>query len=177
MQGVHHGVEVGVPVGEFDGLADGVGEAGAGRDDGETGAQAGVHVVVAGGGGGDDGRGEHRRVDAVGGVGESRVAVGLFRGGGRVAGVGPAVYVGADQGADPLAERVAVAGGQRRFESAEQIAVGDALGGEGTAGREFVEPQLCELGGGERLSVALDCLLYTSPSPRDGLLSRMPSSA
>mgnify|MGYP003690846969 CR=1 FL=1 len=23
----------------------------------------------------------------------------------------------------------------------------------------------------------LDCLLYTSPSPRDGLLSRMPSSA
>ena len=24
---------------------------------------------------------------------------------------------------------------------------------------------------------ALDCLLYTSPSPRDGLLSRMPSSA
>ena len=28
----------------------------------------------------------------------------------------------------------------------------------------------------ERLS-ALGCLLYTSPSPRDGLLSRMPSSA
>ena len=25
--------------------------------------------------------------------------------------------------------------------------------------------------------VATDCLLYTSPSPRDGLLSRMPSSA
>ena len=24
---------------------------------------------------------------------------------------------------------------------------------------------------------SLDCLLYTSPSPRDGLLSRMPSSA
>ena len=24
---------------------------------------------------------------------------------------------------------------------------------------------------------ALNCLLYTSPSPRDGLLSRMPSSA
>ena len=31
---------------------------------------------------------------------------------------------------------------------------------------------------GETRSVALDiCLLYTSPSPRDGLLSRMPSSA
>ena len=26
-------------------------------------------------------------------------------------------------------------------------------------------------------TVLLDCLLYTSPSPRDGLLSRMPSSA
>ena len=25
--------------------------------------------------------------------------------------------------------------------------------------------------------IALSCLLYTSPSPRDGLLSRMPSSA
>ena len=29
----------------------------------------------------------------------------------------------------------------------------------------------------ERLARAMDCLLYTSPSPRDGLLSRMPSSA
>ena len=26
-------------------------------------------------------------------------------------------------------------------------------------------------------AIAYDCLLYTSPSPRDGLLSRMPSSA
>ena len=25
--------------------------------------------------------------------------------------------------------------------------------------------------------LGVDCLLYTSPSPRDGLLSRMPSSA
>ena len=31
-----------------------------------------------------------------------------------------------------------------------------------------------ELGG---IAQSLDCLLYTSPSPRDGLLSRMPSSA
>ena len=32
--------------------------------------------------------------------------------------------------------------------------------------------------GEDALSVSLDaCLLYTSPSPRDGLLSRMPSSA
>ena len=29
----------------------------------------------------------------------------------------------------------------------------------------------------EALDELLDCLLYTSPSPRDGLLSRMPSSA
>ena len=27
------------------------------------------------------------------------------------------------------------------------------------------------------ITQALGCLLYTSPSPRDGLLSRMPSSA
>ena len=30
---------------------------------------------------------------------------------------------------------------------------------------------------GEELLKHLNCLLYTSPSPRDGLLSRMPSSA
>ena len=34
--------------------------------------------------------------------------------------------------------------------------------------------QVLEAGNGEE---AMDCLLYTSPSPRDGLLSRMPSSA
>ena len=28
-----------------------------------------------------------------------------------------------------------------------------------------------------REEVSRDCLLYTSPSPRDGLLTRMPSSA
>ena len=27
------------------------------------------------------------------------------------------------------------------------------------------------------IDLYMDCLLYTSPSPRDGLLSRMPSSA
>ena len=30
---------------------------------------------------------------------------------------------------------------------------------------------------GVRTIIDLGCLLYTSPSPRDGLLSRMPSSA
>ena len=29
----------------------------------------------------------------------------------------------------------------------------------------------------ERILASFPCLLYTSPSPRDGLLSRMPSSA
>ena len=32
------------------------------------------------------------------------------------------------------------------------------------------------VGGGHRGNL-ISCLLYTSPSPRDGLLSRMPSSA
>ena len=31
--------------------------------------------------------------------------------------------------------------------------------------------------GNSNKSIGLSCLLYTSPSPRDGLLSRMPSSA
>ena len=30
---------------------------------------------------------------------------------------------------------------------------------------------------GADITICIDCLLYTSPSPRDGLLSRMPSSA
>ena len=30
---------------------------------------------------------------------------------------------------------------------------------------------------GDYNGLVFDCLLYTSPSPRDGLLSRMPSSA
>ena len=32
-------------------------------------------------------------------------------------------------------------------------------------------------GGGAQTPPSMACLLYTSPSPRDGLLSRMPSSA
>ena len=38
---------------------------------------------------------------------------------------------------------------------------------------EFVESELF----GRSMTRSADCLLYTSPSPRDGLLSRMPSSA
>ena len=33
------------------------------------------------------------------------------------------------------------------------------------------------LAGSTQLLASIVCLLYTSPSPRDGLLSRMPSSA
>ena len=34
-----------------------------------------------------------------------------------------------------------------------------------------------DLGTQSLIALEIDCLLYTSPSPRDGLLSRMPSSA
>ena len=37
--------------------------------------------------------------------------------------------------------------------------------------------QLVSVHPGVEIEQILDCLLYTSPSPRDGLLSRMPSSA
>ena len=44
----------------------------------------------------------------------------------------------------------------------------------GQAGHVYTSA-LCIAGGPP--NVAITCLLYTSPSPRDGLLSRMPSSA
>ena len=37
--------------------------------------------------------------------------------------------------------------------------------------------RMCSLDMGENYNKSKNCLLYTSPSPRDGLLSRMPSSA
>ena len=40
-----------------------------------------------------------------------------------------------------------------------------------------VRKQLGAAGKGGNVNAAQVCLLYTSPSPRDGLLSRMPSSA
>ena len=42
--------------------------------------------------------------------------------------------------------------------------------------RDFTAYSASEVTSGA-LDEWLDCLLYTSPSPRDGLLSRMPSSA
>ena len=43
--------------------------------------------------------------------------------------------------------------------------------------RDATEVQLIEAGKLNDNALINDCLLYTSPSPRDGLLSRMPSSA
>ena len=37
--------------------------------------------------------------------------------------------------------------------------------------------QRAQLNTGYQMDLSNFCLLYTSPSPRDGLLSRMPSSA
>ena len=43
--------------------------------------------------------------------------------------------------------------------------------------KEWVENTISNFGGFDTLINCSGCLLYTSPSPRDGLLSRMPSSA
>ena len=44
--------------------------------------------------------------------------------------------------------------------------------------REFSSEEMEEINKHQNKSVQnVSCLLYTSPSPRDGLLSRMPSSA
>ena len=67
-------------------------------------------------------------------------------------------------------------GEQRDFNSsvianAVEEKVGPVYGVESLvfgAGRNF---------GGQPISISLTCLLYTSPSPRDATLSRMPSSA
>ena len=115
-----------------------------------------MDVARAGGRLGDGGRREHRRVDAVGGVGEGGVPVGLFRGGRRGARVGPAVDVRADQGADPFAERVAVAGRVRGLDAVQEVAVGDSFRGERAACGEFVQPQAGHVRGGEVLAVALE---------------------
>ena len=44
-------------------------------------------------------------------------------------------------------------------------------------GLELEDPRLVVQGPEGQMGFARGCLLYTSPSPRDGLLSRMPSSA
>ena len=66
------------------------------------------------------------------------------------------------------------------FESNPKLAVAVSGGGDsmGLALLAFEWTKRC---GGSMVAVTVDhglsCLLYTSPSPRDGLLARMPSSA
>ena len=49
--------------------------------------------------------------------------------------------------------------------------------GEQTVAAARVYDKICQVGTQQRSDPMQACLLYTSPSPRDGLLSRMPSSA
>ena len=58
--------------------------------------------------------------------------------------------------------------------------VGPALGQRGVNIMEFCKAFNAATDSLEKnmpIPVVITCLLYTSPSPRDGLLSRMPSSA
>ena len=71
-----------------------------------------------------------------------------------------------------------IKGIQSKIQSINYTTAIDALGIEKGAAEELInsrrnslEKQLSSSG------MARGCLLYTSPSPRDGLLSRMPSSA
>ena len=66
--------------------------------------------------------------------------------------------------------------------AAAPVVMGGAMpGGGGVAGGGGEEQSefdvIIESAGGTKIQVIKICLLYTSPSPRDGLLSRMPSSA
>ena len=54
---------------------------------------------------------------------------------------------------------------------------GAMKGGLGTGGKFSTLGDLFRVSGKEGAKFSIPCLLYTSPSPRDGLLSRMPSSA
>ena len=62
----------------------------------------------------------------------------------------------------------------------EQAQVAEDAGAVSVMALERVPADIRSSGGVARMShpdLIKDCLLYTSPSPRDGLLSRMPSSA
>ena len=68
---------------------------------------------------------------------------------------------------------IAIAGALERSgvapEQVEQVSFGQVI----QAGQGQIPSRQAQINGG----IPKDCLLYTSPSPRDGLLSRMPSSA
>ena len=74
---------------------------------------------------------------------------------------------------------VRVLEGAARFKDRDTVVVGDAIE---IRARRFViatgsSPALPPIPGLDAVPYLTNCLLYTSPSPRDGLLSRMPSSA
>jgi hypothetical protein len=58
-----------------------------------------------------------------------------------------------------------VAGGERGLDAVEEIAVRDALGGEGTAGGELVQPEPAHVGGGEGVAVA-----FEEQQPEEGVV-------
>ena len=96
---------------------------------------------------------------------------------------------------DLLPEAVELVGGEPALEVGPRVDAGGGVAldedlvaatGRVLAAEEVVEADLVQAGGrlvGRDVPADADlrpvgpCLLYTSPSPRDGLLSRMPSSA
>ena len=75
---------------------------------------------------------------------------------------------------DELRERVEDVILNRRPDATDRLLdIADKYRGDGKAKTKVVNDEWRKLSVEKRL----DCLLYTSPSPRDGLLSRMPSSA
>ena len=85
---------------------------------------------------------------------------------------------GPDLGTGPLAERVERF--RDHFDHYRSAIVNEPRGSDVIVGAILVPPHdpTCQAGVIFFNNVGyLGCLLYTSPSPRDGLLSRMPSSA
>ena len=70
-------------------------------------------------------------------------------------------------GDDP---QIAALGAMRKMASMDDYSIlGERLCNKYNTGNDIITEM--------RFSIVKTCLLYTSPSPRDGLLSRMPSSA
>ena len=67
--------------------------------------------------------------------------------------------------------------GERVIISVEDNGEGIAYGQQGRIFEPFVQVGRKKGGAGLGLALCKDCLLYTSPSPRDRQKSRMPSSA
>ena len=71
---------------------------------------------------------------------------------------------------------VEINGQQFKAEAGQKLFVHHIEGAENGSTVEFEKVLLVDKDGNVTVG-APTCLLYTSPSPRDGLLSRMPSSA